>query len=287
MVNMSIFHTPVLLNEAIDYLDIKKDAWYIDCNLGGGGHTKAILDKGGRILAFDVDPDAIAYVKQNLPTDRLIIVQENFNKLKEVTEKNNIKPKGILFDLGASSHHFDSSPRGFSFQRNEDLDMRMDPRLGVKASDLVNVLNATDLEKIFRDLGEEPFARKIAQAIVVHRKVKPIHSTQELVDVVLTVKRRLDKIHPATQVFQALRIAVNDELNNIKEVLPQAVEILGEGGRIVVISFHSLEDRIVKNFFKNNSSLQLLTKKPVCANDKEVESNPRSRSAKLRAAIKL
>ncbi len=284
---MTDFHIPVLLKETIDLLEIKKDRWYIDCNLGGGGHTQAILDLGGRVLAFEIDPAAIRYVTEKIQNKNLIIVQENFIKLEEILNEHKIKPSGILFDLGASSFQFDASPKGFSFQRNEDLDMRMDPRLGVKASDLINALGEAELARLFKELGEEPFAKKIAHAINAHRKVKPIHTTQELVDIVLTVKRKLGKINPATQIFQALRIAVNNELDNISQALPQAVESLEDDGRLVVISFHSLEDRIVKNFFNTQQNLETLTKKPLIAMEGELQKNPRSRSAKLRAAKKV
>jgi 16S rRNA (cytosine1402-N4)-methyltransferase len=287
---MSNFHTPVLLEEVIDSLNIKKDHWYVDCNLGGGGHTQAILDKGGKVLAFEIDPAAIDHVSEKIQSNRLVIVQENFTKLQEIVQKYQIRPSGILFDLGVSSYQFDTSPKGFSFQRNEQLDMRMDPRLGIKASDFINALNESELARLFKEYGEEPFAKKIAHAITIHRKVRPIHTTQELVDIVLTVKRRMGRINPATQIFQALRIAVNDELNNIQIALSQAVEVLNKDGRLVVISFHSLEDRIIKDFFNQKSDAQdimILTKKPVVADKIEVENNPRARSAKLRVAQKL
>lgn len=289
------FHIPVLLQEVINFLGIKKDCWYIDCNLGGGGHTKAILQKGGKVLGIDVDPDAISEARKcldKISSDRIIFCQNNFIHLKRLIQEYSLKQvSGILFDLGVSSYQFDNPTKGFSFRPTSPLDMRMDPALRVKAGDLVHGLNAGELEELFTNLGEEPFAKRIAQAIVVHRKLKPLKTAKELVDVILTVKHRSHtSIHPATLVFQALRIAVNDELNSLKAALPQAVDILKPGGKLVVISFHSLEDRVVKDFFREQQQknvLQVLTKKPVTPNVGEISNNPRSRSAKLRAAMKL
>lgn len=289
---MSNFHTPVLLDKVIEYLDIKTDHWYIDCNLGGGGHTKTMLDRGGKVLGIDVDPDAIAYVAQNILRDRLIIHQGNFANLQKIVSSHNLSSvSGILFDLGASSFQFDNPSKGFSFQAQSPLDMRMDPNLAVKAGDLLHGLNAGELEELFKKYGEEPQSKKIAQAIVAHRKVRLIKTAQELVDIILTVKPKSHKsIHPATLVFQALRIAVNDEINNLKAALPQALELLEPDGRLVVISFHSLEDRVVKEYIKAqvaSNRLTSLTKKPVIATEAELVQNPRAKSAKLRAALRL
>jgi len=199
------------------------------------------------------------------------------------------KLDGILLDLGLSSFQLDSPERGFSFRFDAPLDMRMSPELGVRAVDLVNGLNVGELEELFMKLGEEKQARRIAKEIVGSRVDHKITTTTELAEIVKKVKKVSfgKHIHPATQVFQALRIAVNDELNNLREVLPKASSLLGKDGRLVVISFHSLEDRIVKDFFKSSSELKVLTEKPITASEEEVGLNPRSRSAKMRVAEKL
>lgn len=292
---MSKYHIPVMLKEAISYLDIKPNHWYIDCNLGGGGHTEGILKAGGKVLGIDLDPDAIEEVsKKNFPLERLILINDNFSHLSHITHTTlTSQPSpisGVLFDLGISSYQLEKPERGFSFNVDAPLDMRMDPTVGVTAADLVNVLPEKELSRLFWEYGEENFARPIAKKIVEYRKIKKIETTSELVKIILSVKHAgREKIHPATKVFQALRIAVNDELRNLEEALPQALEILQPRGRLAVISFHSLEDRIVKNFFKNEeekSSLKILTPKPIGPTEEEIIFNPRSRSAKLRVAQK-
>jgi len=300
------FHQPVLLEETLYYLKVKKNGKYIDATLGGGGHTSAILKHGGKVLAMDCDPEAIASARKHLffacpaptrgktevgPNADWRLAQENFKNLRKTALSfgfDNVD--GVLFDLGVSSHQLDTPSRGFSFKTDTPLDMRMDPDLKVKALDLINGLNKDELEKLFYKLGQENDFRRVAKAIVDARSLKPIITGQQLAVLIEKVKGRRGKIHPATKIFQALRIAVNDEINNLKEALPEALGILKPGGKFVVISFHSGEDRIVKNFLKQEQlagNLKILTKKPVEAGVEEIKNNPRSRSAKLRAAEKI
>jgi len=310
----SPFHVPVLLQEAIKYLAVKKGEIYLDATVGGGGHAGEIVKKGGCLFGLDQDPQALAaaekYLK-SLPRESFTcpypffkrkdgansfpwrLEKGNFKDLAAIAQKNGLKEvAGILFDLGASRKQLTSKERGFSFQ-SPRLDMRMDPDLGVTAADLLSVLSENELYQIFNQFSQEKLARPIARALVRAREIKPIKSGQELAALVEKIYRRYrrrGKIHPATKVFQALRIAVNSELDNLKEALPQALKLLKKGGRLVVISFHEGEDRIVKKFFKNKEKegkLKILTKKIVVPQEGEKEKNPSARSARLRAAEKL
>lgn len=267
-------------------MKVKQGEKYIDATVGGGGHAVEILKRGGKVLGLDVDPEAIEQVKRIL---NIILVRGNFAHLQEIAQECGFdRVAGILFDLGVSSHQLLTNERGFSFTSDAPLDMRMDPDLEVTAADLVNGLRKEELYELFYKLGEERFAWTIARAIVRARSLAPIKTCRELARIIAGVRRqKFERIHPATRCFQALRIAVNDELNNLKAVLPQAVNLLKPGGRLVVISFHSLEDRIVKNFFKERADFRTLIKKPVRPSDAEVEINPRSRSARMRVGEKI
>ncbi len=310
---MSDYHTPVMLNEVLENLEVKPGSWYVDCNLGGGGHTEGILKKGGKVIGMDLDPEALAEVAKNhnltldlgadpilAHSDDLILIHGNFANLSELIPeiasspspfRNDIKVMGILYDLGVSSYQLETPERGFSFNQDAPLDMRMDTsKQTATAADLINGLHEKELAELFWKLGEESRAKKIAQKIVQSRKLKPITTTTLLVKIVESVKPREGKLHPATKVFQALRIAVNDELNSLRESLPQALEALAPGGRLVIISFHSLEDRIVKEFLKlevGSGKGKTITKKPLEPNEEEVLENPKARSAKLRVLEKL
>lgn len=309
---MEEFHKPVLLNEAVELLKVKKERVYIDATTGGGGHTEAILKNRGRVIGIDCDPEAIEFTRKRLTQAcpapcspageftgplgafRWILFKANFVGLKEVVQKLGIKKvDGILFDLGVSSHQFETPRRGFSFNVDADLDMRMSPDLKVTAADLVNGLNEGELYELFHKLGEEHYSRAVARAICRARRIAPIKTCNQLAEIVLKnvpPRGKFNRTHPATRVFQALRIAVNDELNNLKGALPQTVDLLKKEGRLVIISFHSLEDRIVKNFLKDQAAkgqLKILTKKPVRPSKKELLVNPRARSARLRAAEKI
>ena len=302
-------HIPVLKREAIECLNPRANENFIDATFGGGGHTVEILKRNvpsGKVLGIEWDPVLYRELREQYSKtkfrERIILVRDSFCNLKKIVEREKFKPvSGILFDLGMSSWHLEKSGRGFSFQKEEPLIMRYDwdpakDRLysgKLTAAEIVNHWKEKEILKILVDYGEERFARKIAKEITEARKTKPIETTFQLNEV---IKRATPawyhhrKRHFATKTFQALRIAVNDELNNLRKALPQAVEILQKGGRIVVISFHSLEDRIVKRFFregKKEGLLEILTKKPLTPEREEIKSNPRARSAKLRAAIKL
>lgn len=251
------FHQSVLVNEVLHLLNVKSGSWFLDATLGDGGHSLEILKQGGNVVEIDVDPEALSRAKQRfqkagIDDNKYILIQANFRDLKSLVSR---KFSGILFDLGVSSLQLEKAERGFSFQKDAPMDMRMDPTLSVTAADLVNGLNKGELTKLFLTLGEEKQAKKIAQAIVNFRSHQPISTTLELAKIVEKVISKRGRIHPATKVFQALRIAVNDELNALKETLPQAWDLLLPGGKIVVISFHSLEDRIVKNFFKEKHKI--------------------------------
>ncbi|MEM3725304.1 MAG: 16S rRNA (cytosine(1402)-N(4))-methyltransferase RsmH [Candidatus Bathyarchaeia archaeon] len=294
---MNPVHVPVLRKEVLDFLNPKADENFVDCTIGEGGHAFAILERilpNGKLLGIDWTRELIEGLKARAGNlnKNLILVCDNFANLKSIVERHGFgQVSGVLFDLGLSSWHLEKSGRGFSFSRDEPLDMRFQG--GITAQEVVNTWSQKELEMILKEYGEERFAKRIASEIVQSRKKEPITSTLQLVTIVERVvpywyqKRR---IHPATKTFQALRIAVNDELNNLRRALPQAIEILKPGGRLVVISFHSLEDRIVKNFLRENARkglLKVLTKKPVKPSAEEVKFNPRSRSARLRAAVKI
>jgi len=287
-------HIPVLQKEVIDYLDPKPNENFIDATIGEGGHTAAILEKNkpnGKVLGIEIDPEILEKFKFQ---DRLILVNDSYVNLKNIIEKYNFGPiKGILFDLGMSSWHLEESGRGFSFQKDEPLDMRYDESLKFKvqsskltAEEILNKWRGEELEKILREYGQERFAQGIAKKIIETRRIRPIKTTFQLVEI---IKRATpswyhhQRIHFATKTFQALRITVNNELENIKKGLEEALDVLGKGGRLVVISFHSLEDRIVKNFFQERK-IEILTKKPIRPSLEEIKTNKRSRSAKLRAA---
>ena len=297
----------MLLKEVLHFLDVGPGRRFIDSTAGGGGHTEAILERKAKVLGIDQDPAALEIVRKRLKVRlrtrprrdktrpnvfRVKLVQKNFTHLQEVASKEGFqKINGVLFDLGFASFQLDSG-HGLSFSREEPLDMRLDPTLGVTASDLVNSLPEHELTKLFFEFGQEKQARAIARNIVRTRSLKPVETTTELASLVEEVYKRHpgNRIHPATRVFMALRMAVNTELENLEQALPQAVEVLKKGGRLVVISFHSGEDRIVKEFMRKAEKeglLKILTKKPVMPKEEEIEGNPRARSAKLRAAEKI
>jgi len=311
-------HIPVLQKEVLEIFDPKPNQNFIDCTIGEGGHSLAILEKTapeGKILGIDWDQEMIKSLMSKVESlklrRRLILVNDSFVNLKEIVKKESFKDvKGILLDLGISSWHLEKSGRGFSFQQDEPLDMRYNQNSKLTAEKILNEWSEKEIEKILKEYGEERFAKRISKKIVEERKIKPIRTTFQLVEIIKkaipswyhTRFSGYPKIHFATRTFQALRIAVNDELENLKKVLPQALEILERNGKLVVISFHSLEDRIVKNFFKDYShgriripersevapfACKIITKKPIRPSAEEMKSNPRSRSARLRSALKL
>ena len=291
-------HVSVLADKVIKYLNPKPNQNFIDCTIGAGGHTLKILENTapkGKVLGIDQDADALKIVqakaKEEKLENRIVPIKDNFANVKEIVRKEKFKPvHGILFDLGLSSNQLQESNRGFSFQGSETLDMRYDKENPITAEKILNFWSKKDLEKILEEYGEEQFSKEIAKLIVQKRAEKQITKTNQLVEIIKAATPgwyHKKKIHPATKTFQALRIAVNGELKNLKDALPQSIEILEKQGAIVIISFHSLEDRMVKNFFKNNEQLLILTKKPVVAQANEIRQNPRSRSAKLRAARKV
>jgi len=296
-------HVPVLLNEVIDSLQLKSGMKIIDCTLGDAGHSEKILEQigaEGKLLGIDADIEAILHAKQYLYKfdDQVIFVRDNFVNLEKIVAEQKFTPvNGILMDFGWSSPQFEERGRGFSFVKNDEpLNMRYGGQ-GKTASDLVNELDESELEKIFREYGEEDLSKEIAKAISEKRKAKKIEQVGELVEIILeTYRKKLktDKeipwvggLHPATKVFQALRIAVNDELGVIEKVLPQAIDVLASGGRLAVITFHSLEDRIVKHFFKDQKTIKIITKKPIECSEEESKLNSRARSAKLRVVEKI
>ena len=315
-------HKPVLLSEALDWLNPLPGQHFIDCTLGGGGHALAILEKtcpDGRLLTIDLDTDAIAQAKTKLSkySARVICINGNFADLKQI--QNEHFPvhqiNGILLDLGVSSFELEDSQRGLAFQLDGPLDMRFDRRQSLTAMEIVNTWPFEKLKKVIQEYGQERLAHEITKQIITSRQDHRIIKTKSLVTAILLAFRNklgskrevpwIGGLHPATRTFQALRIAVNLELDNLRLVLPQATGLLVSGGRLVVISFHSLEDKIVKDYFRSASrdcicppdqpvcdcqhqpSLKILTKKPVCPSAEEIKNNPRSRSAKLRAAAKI
>lgn len=299
-------HYPVMLKEAVEILSPVDGLEYLDCTFGGGGHTRAILESANcRLTAIDRDPAAISRaeeVKKEFP-DRFKFVSANFSEICNLQTDGGYA--GIFFDFGVSSFQLDQSERGFSFMRDGALDMRMNPSAGYTALELIESLSEYELGKILREYGEEPRFMKIARAVKAAADARAISTTRELAEVVAKAAPASprEKIHPATRTFQALRIAVNDELGEIERALPAAFELLAKGGVLAAISFHSLEDRIVKKFFKKVAGLPqdrfdhsfvqdrvklatLITRKPILPSDAEISENPRSRSAKLRAVKK-
>lgn len=286
-------HIPVLKNEVIEYLEPKENENFIDCTIGAGGHTLAILEKNqpkGKVLGIEIDPEMYENLRKNF-FERLILVQGSYIDIKKIAEQNKFAPNGILFDLGMSSWHIEKSGRGFSFMRDEPLDMRYSLKTSLRAEEIVNKWSEQEIEKNLREYGGEKFSKRIASNIILARKKEHIKTTAQLKNIIIKAipaKFRHSRIHCATRSFQALRIAVNDELNNLKNALEQAIDILEPCGRIVIISFHSGEDKIVKNFFKEKAKqnlMKILTKKPIKADEQEIKINPRSRSALLRAAM--
>lgn len=289
----------MLLKEAVALLDVQPNKWYIDGTFGRGGHTAEILQLGGKVIAFDWDHEAIAYGKETfknqIASGSLILIHESFTKIEEsITElRKNLGAEmtisGALFDFGTSTQQLTSVERGFSFEGEGELDMRMDTRLGVTAKDILALIPEPQLAELFRDFGGEEEAKTIAKAIKV--SPTPITTTKQLSTLIASVKRRKKPgINPATKVFQALRIVVNSELDEIRDALPSAFCTLSEGGILVTIAFHDGEDRIVKQQFKNweqNKLAELILKKPLQPTEEETTENKRARSAKLRALRKL
>lgn len=313
---MEFNHKPVLLNECIDNLRIKPDGVYVDGTLGGAGHSSEIyrrLGKDGTLVGIDQDEFALEVSRERLKAIDgqafLIFEKGNFRELWSICRKNGINGvDGILLDLGVSSHQLDEGERGFSYQKDAPLDMRMDRQLKLDASIIVNEYDEFEIKKIIRDYGEENWAARIAAFIVKARSENRIETTGQLVDIIkaaIPSSARREGPHPAKRTFQALRIAVNDELGALQKVIGEAVSVLKPGGRLCIITFHSLEDRIVKNEFLsrerpckcpkdfpvcmcgNKPELKVITRKPIIPSDVEQDENPRSRSAKLRTAEKV
>ncbi len=297
-------HYTVMLNEAVDALECQDGKIYVDCTLGGGGHSELILKRispNGRLIAFDIDDEAIRHAEERLKDyPNLTIVKSSYTNIKEELHKLGIEKitGGVILDLGASYHQLTKTERGFSFSKDAPLDMRFDMESDFSAYDVVNNYSEADLVRIFSEYGEERFSKRIAKKIIETRRAKPIRTTKELADLIISATPRVKShIHPATRVFQAIRIEVNNELKNVNIVLHDILDLLDKDGIISVISFHSLEDRIVKQFFKFESQkcrcndmickcpppkIELVNKKPIMASEKEILENPPSRSAKLR-----
>ncbi len=299
-------HYTVMLNEAVDALECKDGKIYVDCTLGGGGHSELILKRiqpNGKLIAFDIDDEAIAHSKERLKCYKnLTIIKSSYINIKSELQKLGISKitGGVIIDLGASYHQLTKQERGFSFLKDAPLDMRFDMSSDFSAYDVINSYKEDDLVRIFSEYGEERFSKRIAKSIVETRRIKPVGTTKELADIIIKATPHIkSNIHPATRVFQAVRIEVNHELQNVKNVLHDILEIIDVGGIISVLSFHSLEDRIVKQFFKHESQkcrcnnmictcspprIELVNKKPITAGEIEIKENPPSRSAKLRIA---
>ena len=303
-------HTSVLLTETLDLLNLQANTHIIDGTLGLGGHSLEILKRigpKGKLMAFDQDGANLAVAKERLKdySSQTIFIHDNFETMAEACKKHKFQPDAILLDLGLSSPHIDEADRGFSFQKDGPLDMRFDKRQELTAEIVVNSTKEDDLADIIYEYGDERRSRPIARAIVLARKEKRITSTAQLAEIIKKTSKGRAKIHPATQTFQALRIFVNRELDVLQRVLEDSLKLLKKGGRIVVISYHSLEDRMVKNFFRDQTktcicpqelvicqcnfekTLYILTRKPIMPNGDEVSLNPRARSAKLRAAERI
>lgn len=301
-------HIPVLRTEIIDGLQVQPGKQYIDGTLGAGGHARAILERSapdGRLLGLDADPEAVEFARAALHAfaGRVVVVTGNFRRMRDIATAHGFEAvDGVLLDLGISSRQLARAGRGFSFDRSGPLDMRMDPTRGERAASLVNELPEADLANVLWRYGEERQSRRIARAIVAAR---PVETTGDLAEIIARTIGRREKIHPATRTFQALRIAVNDELGALAEVLPQARDLLRPEGRLAVIAFHSLEDRLVKQFFQlesqdcicppeapvcvcgHSATLRVMTRKPLRPAAEEAARNPRSRSARLRIAARL
>jgi 16S rRNA (cytosine1402-N4)-methyltransferase len=291
-----------LAGEVLSYLDPQANKNFVDGTLGDGGHTLLLLDRiapHGRVLGLDLDAAAVEVAQRRVGSNRLVAVHASYAEMARVATEQGFKQfDGILIDLGYSTSTLERG-KGFSFEKPEPLDMRYDstPQSDrMTAAEVVNTFSRDELAEIFKEYGEERLSQEIAAAIIAHRKAHHLETTKDLVDVVLTAYRTklgskkeipwIGGIHPATRTFQALRIYVNKELENLETVLPQCEALLAPGGRVAIISFHSLEDRIVKHYFKQAESLEVLTKKPIEASENELRLNPRSRSAKLRVAQK-
>ena len=307
--NIDIQHIPVMVPEILKYLEVSSGGRYIDCTLGEGGHTKSLLEAsnpGGEVLGIDADHEAIEVSKNRLEEygERFIYENSNFKNIKKIAMKSKFVPcHGILFDLGVSSLQLDKESRGFSFRRKAPLDMRFSINQTLTAQDVLNTFSESEISDILYQYGEERQSRKIAKLIIENR---PLSNADELSDLIKKNIRQTNyKINPSTKTFQALRIYINEELNSLSQALEQSLEILEVGGRMAVISYHSLEDRIVKNFFKKESKycicppnipkcdcghfpkLKIITKKPVSPSQSEIEANKRSRSAKLRVVERI
>ena len=299
-------HYTVMLNEAVDALECEDGKIYVDCTLGGGGHSELILQRispNGRLIAFDVDDEAIAHSEERLKNyPNLTIVKSSYTNIKSELKKLGIDKitGGVILDLGASYHQLTKAERGFSFSKDAPLDMRFDKDSDFSAYDVVNTYKEDDLVRIFSEYGEERFSKRIAKKIVEVRAKKKIETTVELSDIIISATPKIkSSVHPATRVFQAIRIEVNNELKNVNIVLHDILDLMEIGGIISVLSFHSLEDRIVKQFFRYESQrcrcnemickcppprIELINKKPITASQEELKENPPSRSAKLRIA---
>ena len=303
-------HSPVMLNEILANLDIRKKRIVVDATVGLAGHSKAMLEsmpKSGKLIAFDADKEHVLAAKKKLRkySGQVTVIHANFRNLAQEIAKQKCRGiDAILFDLGLASPHVDNPERGFSFLHDGPLDMRFDVSQDFTAAQIVNTYPEKELLRVFQEYGEERFARRIARAITARRKTRKFKTTKELARLIESIVKRQGRIHPATRVFQALRIEVNGELFALQDALSQAVSLLRKGGRIAVISYHSLEDRIVKMFFRDQAliyinlpeeetttmlkpKLKIITKKPLLPTDEEVRLNPRARSAKLRVAEKL
>lgn len=282
-------HVSVFLKESLDGLNIKSGGMYLDCNLGGGGHTSEVLRRGGRVVALDVDAKAIEHCSgvfaSEIENRKLSILKLNFKDIDKVPGligDQSLKFDGILYDLGLSTFQLKEENKGFSFEDEASLDMRMDDELGVKAEDLIRVLSSAELADVFYRYGDEPQSKTFAAAIKAYISKRPNFSAKDIANVVKNASRyKFSRIHPATRVFQALRIAINNELENLSVSLDKAVKMLNSQGRLVIITFHSLEDRISKSLL-DSKDLVAVTTQPLVPSDEEVETNYSSRSAKLR-----
>jgi len=307
---LNAFHVPVLAKESTKVLMTASKGLYLDTTAGFGGHMQLILESlgnRGHLIAADRDQDSIAYLKSQFSDPRLTIIKTNFKGLRQEIDQldHSFAFDGIIADLGVSSHQLDSKDRGFSFKKDADLDMRMDQSTGISAKNWINTAAEDEISDVIWKYGEESYSRKIAKAIIEQRSIRPISSTLEFADLIYQLKKyskKKEKKHPATKTFQAIRIHINDELEELRSLLDFSLECLKPGGRIVIISFHSLEDRIVKRFFRDNSRidpnlsklpniedtsrLKVILKK-IKPSDEEIKVNPRARSAILRAAEKI